>query len=171
MSTPIALSAPDENGCCHSGWLAMSVFDGAECRFVVEHYALDDNPHEFHQAMHNLLRLSPCALYEAQEAIYAYYQKINAYFEPEDEEYVEIAKPQDVWSHIEFGADIAVSRRSRGDKGIYLSITCWCAWEEEHGLQVVFKQGQTVNKVGPFDGHLSHADSYGDPSLEEVIYL
>ena len=32
------------------------------------------------------------------------------------------------------------------------------------------KTGLRVNKVGPYNGHLTHADAYGDEHLETVIY-
>jgi hypothetical protein len=63
-----------------------------------------------------------------------------------------------------------VSRRPYGDELIYISLACAGDWEREHGLQVVFKQGLLVNKVGPFDGHLTNSDAYANKELEDVIY-
>ena len=88
-----------------------------------------------------------------------------------DDEFVIIATPSDLWKHIRLGASPVVSRRPYGDKSVYVSLECECVWEEEHGLQIVFKNGLKVNKVGPFDGHLTNSDAYGDASLEEVIYV
>lgn len=45
-----------------------------------------------------------------------------------------------------------------------------CDWETEHGLQIVFKQGLKINKLGPFDGHLTNSDAYADKKLENVVY-
>ena len=45
-----------------------------------------------------------------------------------------------------------------------------CDWEEEHGLQIVFKNGLTINKIGPYDGHCTNSDAYDDESLEDIIY-
>jgi len=63
-----------------------------------------------------------------------------------------------------------VSRRAYGDKGIYVSLECNCNWEPEHGLQLVFKNGSTIKKVGPYDGHLANSDAYADDRLENVVY-
>ena len=63
-----------------------------------------------------------------------------------------------------------VSRRPYGDRAAYVSLECGCDWEEEHGLQIVFKEGLHVNMVGQYDGHLTNADAYGDGRLENVIY-
>ena len=45
-----------------------------------------------------------------------------------------------------------------------------CGWEEEHGLQLVLKNGLKVNKLGGYDGHLTNSDAFDDESLEHVIY-
>ena len=52
------------------------------------------------------------------------------------------------------------------------SVECECEWEwePEHGLQFVLKNGETVIKVGPYDGHLTHSDADADDSLENIIY-
>jgi hypothetical protein len=71
---------------------------------------------------------------------------------------------------VRLGSQPVISRRSYRDKGIYVSLECGCDWEEEHGMQLVFKNGLQVVKVGPFDGHLTNADAYADDSLENVVY-
>jgi hypothetical protein len=40
------------------------------------------------------------------------------------------------------------------DQRVYVSVECECDWEPEHGLQIVFRDGATVTKVGPYDGHV-----------------
>jgi Domain of unknown function (DUF6985) len=95
---------------------------------------------------------------------------VNSNWDPEDDEYISIASPSDVWTHVQLGKEPIVSRRASGDKAIYVSIECNCEWEPEHGLQLVFRNGNQLVKVGPYDGHLTHADAYADPSLENVIY-
>ena len=89
---------------------------------------------------------------------------------PDDNGYVVIPRAADVWAHVTLGREPIVSRRAYGDKGVYVSLECGCDWEREHGLQIVFKEGLRVNKVGPFDGHLTNSDAYADRSLEHVIY-
>jgi hypothetical protein len=88
----------------------------------------------------------------------------------EDEESEAIKEPKDIWEHVNLGDEALVGRRARGDRGVYISLECECDWEEEHGLQIVFKHGLKINKVGPYDGHLTNSDAYGDESLEDVIY-
>jgi len=66
---------------------------------------------------------------------------------------------------VQFGSELRVFRRRDGDQGIYISIECGCDWEPEHGMEIVFKEGRKLVKVGPDDG-----DPFGDESLENAIY-
>ncbi len=109
-------------------------------------------------------------LKEAEPYVFRYYQNCNSNWEPDDEEFVAIESPSDVWCHVQLGSEPMVSRRAYGDKGIYVSLECNCDWEPEHGLQIVFKNGLRVNKVGPYDGHLTNSDAYANGDLEDVIY-
>jgi hypothetical protein len=86
---------------------------------------------------------------------------------------VHLAKPSDVWSYVHFGSELHVSRRTKGDveDGVYLSIECNCDWEPEHGMQLVLRDGRTVSKVSPYDGHLTNADACDDPRLMGVVYV
>jgi len=59
--------------------------------------------------------------------------------------------------------------RSR-DGRVYVSVEYECDWEPEHGLQIVFRDGRTVTKVGPYNGHLTNNSAYGRPDLDDVVY-
>jgi hypothetical protein len=76
-----------------------------------------------------------------------------------------ISSPEDVWQHIEFG-EITVGR----DGGaVFVSVESECSWEPEHGLQVVFRAGRAVTKVGPFDGQYTNTSPDGR-DREDVVY-
>ena len=99
-----------------------------------------------------------------------YYKDVNSNFDPSDEWYLEIPSSDDVWKHIKFGDWLAVKRRPFGDQLIYIEFECDCDWEAEHGLQIVLKQGLFINKIGPYDGHLTNSDAYAKKELENVVY-
>jgi hypothetical protein len=44
------------------------------------------------------------------------------------------------------------------------------SWEPGHGLQLACEDGQWVCKVSPYDGHVTVAHAYGDPSLLGVVF-
>jgi hypothetical protein len=143
---------------------------GHVCTFVFE--APPDDP-EVRAALAALLDTKSTLLAEAEAWVVAYCKDVLAHY-PDDWEKptVRLEQPGDVWSHVQFGSEFVVSRRTDGDDedGIYFSLECNCDWEPEHGLQLVIRDGRTVTKVGSFDGHLTNADAYADPSLVGVVY-
>jgi hypothetical protein len=146
------------------------VLGGKPCRIIVEGYDEDSRKEDYHAAIANFLSVDQLVLKEAEGHVFRYYKDCNKYWGPEDKEYVMIQSAIEVWRHVRLGDEPMVSRRDSGDCGIYVSLECGCDWEEEHGLQIVFKNGLRVNKVGPYDGHLTTSDAYADDSLEEVVY-
>jgi hypothetical protein len=58
-----------------------------------------------------------------------------------------------------------------GSLAYYLSIECNCDWEVEPGMQLVLRDGWTVSKVSPYDGHLTNADAFANPKLRGVVYV
>lgn len=150
--------------------VSVNVLGGGQFEFILENYENDKNKEEFHEAIKNFLSIDEAELRKAQDDIYKYYKDIFAQLTPDDDWYVEIARPEDVWKHIDFVNTPIVSRRPYGDERIYISLECSCNWEQEHGLQIVFKQGLYVNKIGPVDGHLTNSDAYADDRLENIVY-
>lgn len=141
----------------------------AECEFIVEGYVEDTMKEDFHQAIKHFIALKKLQLKDAEPHLLAYYQDTVAHH-PAPGDIPTITQAADVWSHIDFGFEVTVRRRADGDRAVYLSFECNCDWEPEHGLQLVFKNGNVIAKLGPFDGHLTNADAYGDPALEDVVY-
>lgn len=161
----------DEFGWYQSQPIAVPVLGGQMCRIIVEGYDDDPDPEDFHAAIRNFLSADPRVLEEAEPHIFRYYQDCNLIWEPEDDEHIVVDRPSDVWQHIQLGTEPTVTRRASGDKRVYVSLECECDWEPEHGLQIVFKEGLRVNKVGDYDGHLTNSDSLADERLEDVIYV
>ncbi len=157
------------------GWyysepLSVPVLGGKMCRIVLEGYDEDPNKAEFHAAIMNFLSLDESVLTDSEPHLFHYYKDCYDNWGCNDDDFVAIESPSDVLWHVHFGSEPMVSRRANGDKSIYISLECECDWEEEHGLQIVFRNGLIVNKVGPFDGHLTNSDAYADDSLEHVVY-
>ena len=165
-------SCADIEGSYQSEPIAVPVLGGKFCRVIVEEYEDDSNRAEFHTAIANFLSIGPEVLRAVEKDIFQYYKDMFDILEPDpDDDFVIIETPADVWKHIGFGDCPVVSRRPYRDKAIFVSLECECAWEEEHGLQIVFRNGLKVNKIGPFDGHLTNADAYADDTREDLVYL
>jgi len=154
----------------YSEGIAVKILGGQMCRIVLAGYDEDENKEDFHNAIKNFLTIDQSVLREAEDHVFRYYRACSENWNPEDQQSPAIEHPQDVWKHVQFGREPMVGRRHRGDKGIYISLECECDWEIEHGLQIVFKNGLRINKVGPYDSHLTTSDAYDDMSLEDVIY-
>jgi hypothetical protein len=148
----------------------MIPFLGRRCRFLFEEQP--DDP-KVRVAIERILEPA-CKLLDAAEPFVVEYCKdILALYPKGEGPPVNLEKPGDVWSYVQFGKEFNVTRRTQGDSddGIYFSMECNCDWEPEHGLQLVIRNGTSIAKVGSFDGHLTNADAFADPSLVGVVYV
>lgn len=174
MNDPVLgpLTLDDRLGGLATTKKTVAFLGGRECRFVLEGYADDPRPDEIRRAVRDALDATPALLDAAEPHVVRYCEEMLERYEDAQRPDVTLAKPSDVWSHVQFGSVFYVSRRANGDAedGIYLSLECNCDWEVEHGLQLVLRDGRTVSKVGPFDGHLTNADAFADRSLVGVVY-
>ncbi|PTE08953.1 DUF6985 domain-containing protein [Mesorhizobium helmanticense] len=159
----------ERNGCYVSEPISLAVMNGDKCRILVEGYDEDPPVEDFHKAIANFLEAPNTVLRAAASHIFKYYLDVKANIEPADD-FPSISSPSEIWQFVQLGGEAFVSRRPEGDNGIYVSLECNCDWEPEHGLQIVFKNGAVVNKVGSYDGHLTNSDAYADSTLENVIY-
>ena len=106
--------------------VAVKVLGGLKCEFIFEEYAEDKEKEDFHEAVSNFLNLDKSELEKAQDYIYQYYKDIMKSLVPDDEWYVEIGSPEDIWQHIHLGETPMVPRRHCGDKAVYISLECSC---------------------------------------------
>ena len=85
-----------------------------------------------------------------------------------DEEFRQITDKNEIWNFVN-PTEIYVTRRDRRDKDIYVQVACECDWEEEHGLQLVFRQGRKLTRISDQDGHLTEADAYDIPDSKDKL--
>lgn len=111
--------------------------------------------------------LHPPAGDEATAHVYKNFTDIAEIVDTEELD-VQIARPEDVWLHVQ-PTIVYVSRRHRRDKKVYVQVSAECAWEPEHGLQIVYREGKDLCRVSGEDGHLTHTDAYALPEEEDRI--
>jgi hypothetical protein len=112
---------------------------------------------------------------DATPFIWAYYRSTAARFTPDERiryGIPEIPDSADIWEHVQF---LHPPEWRLGDGALapgrsYLSFEGEVSWEPEHGLQLVYEDGQRVCKVSQYDGHVTVAHSHGDPSLLGVVF-
>lgn len=89
-------------------------------------------------------------------------------FDEADEPLRQIKDHNEIWNFIE-PTEIYISRRHRRDHDIYIQVTCECDWEQEHGLQLVFRQGKQLTRISSQDEHLTEADAYDKPDEKDEL--
>lgn len=89
-------------------------------------------------------------------------------FDDNDKKLWEIKDEKLIWDFVSPN-EIYVTRRPYNDKNIYIDINCECQWEQEHGLQLVFRQGKQITRVSQIDGHLTDADAYDKSDSEDEL--
>jgi hypothetical protein len=73
---------------------------------------------------------------------------------PEARAMAAISDPADIWRHV-FVREIDIKKDTRhGEPSIYVLVYCACDWEEEHGLQLVYRNGAALMRVSPEDGNV-----------------
>jgi hypothetical protein len=53
----------------------------------------------------------------------------------------------------------------------YVDLVAGCGWEEEHGLQMSWRDGTELIKVSGYDGHVTNGHAYNDPRKDAYVYL
>ncbi|WP_353778645.1 hypothetical protein [Winogradskyella sp. 3972H.M.0a.05] len=89
-------------------------------------------------------------------------------YDEADQPLWDIKEKNKIWNFI-YAQDIYVTRRHRRDEDIYVNVTCECEWEQEHGLQLVFRQGKELTRISDQDGHLTEADAYDKLDEEDKL--
>lgn len=69
-----------------------------------------------------------------------------------------------VWDFVTL-TDAPHVRRDEGTWFVVLDNEC--AWEPEHGLMIVLREGREVVKVSEYDGHLTNRHAFADDTIPE----
>lgn len=66
--------------------------------------------------------------------------------DPVFERLLSLSNPEAIWSHVR--PQYLMLHFSKGRGTVYVRLSCTCAWEEEHGLSLVWRDGTTLSFVG-----------------------
>lgn len=167
----ISSLGPLEPDPCTPEWLIsepreIPFFDDRKLRIVLE--SLDESDtQEVESALDSFLKLGAADRLAISPYVFANY-KTRAELMSEQDLGGRIESEDAVWQHVH-PSEIFVSRRSRRDCAIYISIAAECDWEPEHGLQIIFRRGLELVRVSEQDGHLTHTDAYDLPEDQDRI--
>lgn len=168
------LSLDEDMGWYSSPPVAAGALRGAVGRVIVtEDLFVAGDEHPVRDAVAAFLAADDRALHEAGPHVYAYY--LDTVREAQEQGWAlplpDIPADGSVWDHVSFGTEFHVDRPLDGDGPVYVSVECECAWEPEHGLQLVFRDGRTITKVGPFDGHLTNGSALDREESDTSVYV
>lgn len=159
LSRPMAIDSVKGVGALHRDttlpeWLCsqpvkVDLLDGKLLPFIFEEEEDVDlaaliRPIE--SAVENFLRLSPDSREELTELIYANYQEI---LDVSTLQPLPMRSKSDVWKYVY--PDRVFVKQHPDDKNIYVVVTGDCEWEQEHGLQMVFRDGEKISSVSDVD--------------------
>lgn len=159
---------PDISGWLDSDEVEVPFLDNKKYIFTFQDLLDDPEPDQFEEAIQKFLSLTLKDREETNQYIFAYYQD---FVESVGEDVFDftIDDKSSVWQFVH-PRQIYVSRRHK-DNSVYIQIAAECDWEEEHGLQIVYKEGRILKRVSSQDGHLTNSDAYAESELEDVIWM
>lgn len=158
---------PDIDEWYESEKVSIPLLGGHELSFTIEDINEDEAPEEFEEAISNFMALEESLKTEIEPYIYKTYLEFKDAVGPECCP-TNIPSPSGVWQFVS-PSYVNVSRRPYGNEEVYVQLLAECEWEPEHGLQVVFHRGISLNRVSDQDGHLTHSDAYDLPEEQDRI--
>jgi hypothetical protein len=147
---------PDRHGCFfESAPLAIPYFDGRLLPVVFE----EDEPAflaEADRVLAAFLTLGRADRLTDSSAVYRYYEQVLAAGGRTGRPLIE--REEDLWSHVT-PESVMINWDETGQ--LYVCVDCACAWEEEHGLYLVFKDGEKLTRAAGFDGYYTDEAAAG----------
>ncbi|MFO0880217.1 MAG: hypothetical protein U0840_22945 [Gemmataceae bacterium] len=104
----------------------------------------DVYPPDVHEAVRTFLNLTDAERLDASDRVYRYYREIASHVPEVD---LGVTEPTRIWDHIRF-TNVFVDRYDEADKAVYIRLVGECDWEQEHGFQMLFRNGSTISLVG-----------------------
>lgn len=125
---------------------------------------------EADDALQHFLALNAADRKAVTHLVYKYCLDFLELAEPDeaDDDLRAITDENEIWKFVQ-PTEIYVTRRLYEDEDLYVQVACACDWDQEHGLQLVFRQGKKLTRVSGQDGHLTEADAYGKPDSEDLL--
>jgi hypothetical protein len=140
--------------------IAVPYFDGLGMTFTLDGFTEESEDEEeieidpevekaIEKAVRAFLSLGAKDREAAGESVFQYFRKIVDAL-GEDQVDVEIASAEEVWEYVE-PIEIFVTPGYDDDNAICIVIMAECDWDPEHGLQLVYRNGNEFVGVGEQD--------------------
>ena len=149
-----------------SGPVAVPYFDGQKLPFTLDGLTEADQA-EAEVAVNAFFALGNDARLATSAHVLANYRHM-ADIMGEDDLDCHIDAAGAVWAHVR-PTEIFLTRRHRRDRAVYVQLLAECDWEQEHGLQIVYRRGAELVRVSEQDGHLTLTDAADLPEDQDRI--
>lgn len=101
---------------------------------------------------------------DLEKHIFEFYTRVKKY-ETRSHHIVSIASSKDIWKHI---AENSIAIKIQ-DNCVYIQIELDCDWDAEHGMQIVYRDGDQLVRVGENDGNCVADDYYRDEGVVDRV--
>lgn len=102
---------------------------------------------EADEVLENFLKLTGEERIKDSQLVFNYYDETLKFGYTEQ---LDIKTVDEIWNFV-YPSEIIIDCDEKGN--FYLCVSCGCEWEEEHGLQLVFKDGLTLTRANGHDGY------------------
>jgi len=158
----------------HCDGISIPFFDGMKMPVLFMDFDLakdSDFILEAENALTNFLQLNSADRFNISSLLFTncmdFLREVGS--EETDAALWEMKHPDEVWKFAHF-SQITLTRRPYKEKDMYLVITGNCDWEQEHGIQLVFRQGKKLTRVSSQDGHITEADARGISDEQDELH-
>lgn len=156
-----------------SGFIQIPILDNKELKITFMDFVPEDDEEfivEADKALEKFLSKKQEEKWELSELVHKncmeFLEAVG--YDEMDKLLWDIKNKNEIWKYV-YPHEIYVTRRHRRDEDIYINVTCECEWEQEHGLQLVFRKGKQLTRISSQDGHITEADAYDRPDKEDEL--
>ena len=121
-------------------------FDNQELVIVFAEFFIKEVLDSADKALAKFLELTKTDRLRNTKQVYKYYYNT---LEFEHASHLHRISEKDIWSHVT-PTEIFIDLDDNEE--MYIIVFCECSWEEEHGLQLVFKDGRKLTRASGIDG-------------------
>ncbi len=127
--------------------IAIPYFDGKELKVGFVEAKYEPYLNEADEVLEKFLNLDIKSRQNDSEMVHDYYAQVlkNGFCEK-----LKLSSVTDIWNFV-IPNEIIIDWEEKGR--FFLCVSCGCSWEEEHGLQLVFKNGENLIRAAGHDGH------------------
>lgn len=151
--------------------IAIPFLDGKEKWIEVIGLDEEESTADFEASLERFLALADADREACTRYIYESYKAFEkSVLEAGDDwmlEDVSIKTPEHVWKHMRF-AGLSAGREP-DDGMVYVQVSYNCDWDEEHGIELTFRNGATLSRVDGIDGAMVNRLAYGLPDGDDPI--